>query len=315
VSRALLVLLCWTGVSFAQVPAKPIRIMVPYAAGGLPDVLARTVGQRVSELTGQPVIAENRPGAGGVVAAETVIRAQPDGSTLLVADSSIYSIGPVINRKLPFDPLRDLAPITLSSDAPIFLVVNAALPVHSLKELLALARSKPGLSYGSSGLGTAHHLAMELMRAMADIELTHVPYKGAAQSVPAVVAGDVAMAFGGLSSVLPHARSGRVRILAVNTAKRTSIHPDAPTVAEAGIPGYELGISIGFLAGAGTPRPIVEALSVEFNRAAATPEVRQRMVSLGLEPVGTTPEQFSDAIRNELRQYGELVKRAAFRID
>lgn len=288
--------------------------MVPYAAGGLPDVVARAVGQKLSENIGQAVVAENRAGAGGVLASETVIRAQPDGTTLLVADSSIYSINPVTSRKLPFDTLKELAPITLAVDAPIFLAVNAGLPAQNMQELIALAKAKPGMSYGSSGPGTAHHLAMELIRVLSGLELTHVPYKGAGQSVPAAVAGDVAMVFAGLNSVLPHARSGRLRILAVATGKRSDLYPEAPSVAET-IPGYEVNISIGFLAPARTPREIVAALSAEFNRAIASPEVKQRLNSLGVAPVGTTPEGFSQAIRVELQQYGELLKRADFRID
>jgi tripartite-type tricarboxylate transporter receptor subunit TctC len=309
---SLFLLLAFCTTAFAQ--KAPIRILVPYAAGGLPDVVARTVGYKVSENTGQPVLAENRPGAGGVLASETVIRAPADGATLLVADSSIYSINPVVNRKLPFDTLKELAPITLAVDAPIFLAVNASLPVDSVKELIALAKAKPGMTYGSSGPGTGHHLAMELIRVMSGLELTHVPYKGAAQSVPAVVAGDVAMTFAGLNSVLPHARAGRLKILAVAIGKRTSLYPDAPSVAEA-LPGYEVNISIGFLAPARTPRETLNALSAEFNKALASPEVRQRLNALGVEPVGTTPDQFAEAIRAELAQYGELVRKANFRVD
>jgi tripartite-type tricarboxylate transporter receptor subunit TctC len=309
-----LVLLLFASAALAQTPKAPIRIVVPYAAGGLPDAVARTVGQKLSENIGQPVLVENRAGAGGVLASETVIRAQPDGTTLLVADSSIYSINPVISRKLPFDTLKELAPITLAVDAPIFLAVNASLPAQNVQELIALAKAKPGMSYGSSGPGTGHHLAMELIRVLSGLELTHVPYKGAGQSVPAAVAGDVAMVFAGLNSVLPHAKAGRLRILAVSTGKRTELYPEAPSVAET-IPGYEVNITIGFLAPARTPREIVGALSAEFNRAIASPDVKQRLNNLGVAPVGTTPERFSEAIRAELAQYGELVKRANFRID
>jgi tripartite-type tricarboxylate transporter receptor subunit TctC len=309
-----LVLLLFASAALAQTPKAPIRIVVPYAAGGLPDAVARTVGQKLSENIGQPVLVENRAGAGGVLASETVIRAQPDGTTLLVADSSIYSINPVISRKLPFDTLKELAPITLAVDAPIFLAVNASLPAQNVQELIALAKAKPGMSYGSSGPGTGHHLAMQLIRVLSGLELTHVPYKGAGQSVPAAVAGDVAMVFAGLNSVLPHAKAGRLRILAVSTGKRTELYPEAPSVAET-IPGYEVNITIGFLAPARTPREIVGALSAEFNRAIASPDVKQRLNNLGVAPVGTTPERFSEAIRAELAQYGELVKRANFRID
>jgi tripartite-type tricarboxylate transporter receptor subunit TctC len=312
--RSLLLLFLFAGAAFAQAPKAPIRIVVPYAAGGLPDVVARTVGQKLSENVGQPVVIENRAGAGGVLASETVIRAQPDGTTLLVADSAIYSINPVISRKLPFDTLKDLAPITLAVDAPIFLAVNSGLAVNNVRELIALAKSKPGLSYGSSGPGTGHHLAMELIRVLAGLDLTHVPYKGAGQSVPAAVAGDVAMVFAGLNSVLPHAKSGRLRIVGVAAGKRTALYPEAPSLAET-LPGYDINITIGFLAPARTPREVVSALSAEFNRAIASAEVKQRLASLGVDAVGTTPEGFAEAIRAELNQYGELVKRASFRID
>ena len=299
----------------AQLPAKPIRIIVPYAAGGQPDVAARTIGQKLSEFIGQPVVSENRPGAGGVLAVETVLRSPADGSTLLVADSSIYSINPVLNRKLPFHPLQDLAPVSLSTYAPIFLVANPSLRVETLKDFIALARSKPGMAYGSSGPGTGHHLAMELIRAMADLQMTHVPYKGAGQSVPAVVAGDVPVVFAGLASIASHAKAGKLKVLAVATATRSPLYPDAPTVAEAGLPGYEVSISIGFLAPGGTPAGIVEALSAQFNKAVAVPETRERMAALGLEAFGSTPQQYADAIRNEMRSYEALVRKASLRIE
>jgi tripartite-type tricarboxylate transporter receptor subunit TctC len=310
----LLVLLC-AGNSAAQIPAKPIRIVVPYAAGGQPDVAARIIGQKVSEAIGQPVLAENRPGAGGVLAVETLLRAPADGTTLLVADSSIYSINPVLNRKLPFDPLKDLAPVTLSTYAPIFLVVNPSLGVGTLRDFLAVARARPGLAYGSSGPGTGHHLAMELIRVMGGLQMTHVPYKGAAQSVPAVVAGDVPAAFAGLASISAHAKAGKLKVLAVATPARSSIYPEAPTVSEAGLPGYEVTISIGFLAAAGTPRTVVEALSAAFNKVLKLDGMPERLAALGLETHGSTPQQYSDAIRAEIAQYADLVQKAALKPD
>jgi tripartite-type tricarboxylate transporter receptor subunit TctC len=308
-------LLLFASHAAAQLPAKPIRIIVPYAAGGQPDVAARTIGQKLSELVGQPVVAENRPGAGGVLAVDTLRRSAPDGTTLLVADSSIYSISPVLNRKLPFDPLKDLAPVSLSTYAPIFLVANPSLGIDTLKDFLALAKAKPGMAYGSSGPGTGHHLAMELIRAMAGLQMTHVPYKGAGQSVPAVVAGDVPVVFAGLASIAAHAKAGKLKVLAVATPARSVLYPDAPTVAEAGLPGYEVTISIGFLAPSGTPRAVVEALSAEFNRAVKVPDLQPRLAALGLEAFGSTPQQYTDAIRNEVRQYEALVRKASLKVD
>jgi tripartite-type tricarboxylate transporter receptor subunit TctC len=244
-----------------------------------------------------------------------VLRATPDGTTLLVADSSIYSISPVLNRKLSFDPLKDLAPVSLSTYSPIFLVANPSLGVETLKDFLALARAKPGMAYGSSGPGTGHHLAMELIRAMAELQMTHVPYKGAGQSVPAVVAGDVPVTFAGLASIAAHAKAGKLKVLAVATPARSPLYPEAPTVAEAGLPGYEVTISIGFLAPAGTPARVIEALSAEFNKAVSGAETRQQMAALGLEAFGSTPQQYADAIRSEVRQYEDLVRKASLKVD
>lgn len=296
-------------------PSRPVRIVVPYPPGGSPDVLARTLAQRVSESVGQQIITDNRPGAGGSVAAEAVMRASPDGYTLLIADSSVYSISPNLNPKLPYDTLRDFAPVSLAATSPIFLVANNALPVQNVKDLIALAKAKPGMPYGSSGNGTAHHLAMELIKSLSGIDLTHVPYKGAGQVVPAVLAGDVVVAFAGLNLVLPQAKAGKLKLLAVATGQRTPLLPDLPTVAEAGVPGFEITITLGLFAPAGTPREVIGKLSAEFVKALNTPDVRQRLTAMGVEPAGSTPEQFAEAIRTEIEQFGKLVRTSAARVE
>lgn len=294
-------------------PSRPLRVVVPYPPGGVPDVMARMVSQRLSENLGQQIIVDNRPGAAGAIAAEWVMKSPPDGYTLLIADSSVYSINPSIQRKLPYDPLVDFTPVTLAGTAPIVLVVNALQPIHSVKDLIALAKSKPGLPYGSSGTGTAHHLAMELLKSLAGIELTHVPYKGGGQSTPAVAAGEVALVFTGLQLALPHAKAEKVRLLAVATRSRSALQPDLPTIAEAGVPGFEMDISLGFLAPAKTSPDVVTKLNTGINQVLSQTDTRQRLAALGIEAIGTSPAQFAEAIRSELQQYGQLVKSTAIR--
>jgi len=321
-TKALVAAICATVIfTFAEdvaaqtFPAKPIRVVVPYSPGGVPDVMARMVGQNLLESLGQQIVVDNRPGAAGVIAAELVMRAAPDGYTLLIADSSVYSINPSVQRKPPYDPRVDFTPVTLAGTAPLALTVNASQPIHSVKDLIALAKAKPGLLYGSSGTGTGHHLAMELLKSLAGIDLTHVPYKGGGQSVPAMVAGEVALVFAGLQLVLPHARAGKVRLLAVASGTRSPLQPDLPTMAEAGVPGFAMDVSIGFLAPAKTPHDIVSKLSAEINKVLGLPETRQRLAGLGIDAAGTTPEQFTEAIRSEIRQYSMLVKTTAIRGD
>ena len=310
-----LLLLLAGGAAAQTFPNKPIRIIVPYSPGGVPDIIARVVGQRVSENVGQQVIADNRPGAGGTIAAEIVMRAPPDGYTLLIADSSIYSINPNLNPKLPYDPLRDFTPVTLLVSSAVGLVANAALPIQNLKDLLALAKAKPGMPYGSSGNGTAHHLAMELVKSLAGIELTHVPYKGGGQMVPALIAGDVAVGFAGLNLVLPQAKAGKLKLLAVATGQRTPLLPDLPTVAEAGVTGFDINITVGLFAPAKTPRDVIDKLNAEFAKALNNPDVRQRLTAAAMDSAATSPEQFAEVIRTEMQQFGKLARTTGARIE
>ncbi len=296
-------------------PSKPIRFVVPYGAGGGPDVIARVIGQKLGESVGQQVIVDNRPGAGGIIAAELAMKAPADGYTLFVADTGHLAINPALYPKLPYDPLRDFAPVTLAVSTPLFLVAHGGLPVTSVGQLIAYAKSHPGLPFGSSGNGSVHHLGMELVKLMAGVDMTHVPYKGVAQSVPAVITGDVAVIIAALPSVLPHLKTGKVRLLGVGTAKRTPVIPDVPTIAEAGLPGYEIKVEIGFMVPAGTPRDLIARLNGEIVKVLNTPEVAKRLTGLGIDPVGSSSERYAEVIRADQQKFGKLVKDSGARVD
>jgi len=296
-------------------PSRPIRFVVPYGAGGSPDVIARVLGQRLGEHLGQQVVVDNRPGAGGIIAAEIVAKSPADGYTLFIADTGHVAINPSLYPKLPYDPLRDFAPVTLAVSTPLFMAANAALQIESVKQFIDYAKAKPGVLYGSSGNGSSHHLGMELFRLLTGVNIAHVPYKGVAQSVPAVITGDVAVIFAALPSLAPHVKTGKIRLIAVGTAKRTPIMPDVPTVAESGAPGFEIDADIGFLAPAGTPREVITKLNAEIVRVLGSPDITQRLAGLGIETVGTSPEQYTDAIRAKIIKYGKLVKDSGARVD
>jgi tripartite-type tricarboxylate transporter receptor subunit TctC len=297
-------------------PSKPIRWVVPYSAGGLPDTMARVIGQRLAANLGQQVTIENRGGAGGIPGTEAVARAAPDGYTFLVADVGQVAINPHLYAKLPYDPARDLAPVTLLGVANLFLVANEAVPVKDFGELVALARAKPGsLNYGSSGVGSIHHLSMESLKAALGLSIVHIPYKGTGQSIPALVAGDVALAYAAMPSIAAHVKSGRVKVLAVSTAKRSPTAPDVPTVAELGIPGYDFAPEIGLLAPAGTPPAVVARMSQEVAKALRSPEVAQRFAQLDIVPVGNSPAEYAAQIRAADAKYAAAVKVSGARID
>jgi tripartite-type tricarboxylate transporter receptor subunit TctC len=297
-------------------PSKPVRWVVPYSAGGLPDTMARVVGQKLAEGLGQQVTIENRGGAGGIPGTEAVARAAPDGYAFLVADVGQVAINPHLYAKLPYDPARDLTPVTLLGVANLFLVANQAVPVKDFGELVALARDKPGiLNYGSSGVGSIHHLSMESLKAALGLSIVHIPYKGTGQSIPALVSGDVALAYAAMPSIAAHVKSGRVKVLAVSTAKRSPTAPDVPTVAELGVPGYDFAPEIGLLAPAGTPPAIVARMSQEVARALKSPEVAQRFAQLDIVPVGNTPAEYAAQIRAANEKYAQAVKVSGARID
>jgi tripartite-type tricarboxylate transporter receptor subunit TctC len=298
-----------------EFPSKVIRIVVPYAPGGAPDVTARSVAQKMSENMVHQVIVENRPGAGGGIAAKLVMNSPADGYNMLIADSSVYAISPKIFRDFPADPVKDWAPVSMVGEAPIFLVANSKTGVASVGDLLELARTKPGMPYGSSGNGSPHHLAMELLKSLGGVKLLHVPYKGTGQSVPAILGGEVTVLFSALGSVMPHVRSGRLNLLAVASGRRTGLYPEIPTVAEAGVPGFEVNINIGLFVPQKTPRSVVDRLNREIVKAVKSPEVSQRLISLGIDPLGSSVEQFGKDMRNEIEQYAKLIRIAGVRVD
>jgi tripartite-type tricarboxylate transporter receptor subunit TctC len=299
----------------AEFPSKPIRILVPTTAGGVPDVLARSVGQRMAESLGQPVVVENRAGAGGILAADAVLKSPADGYTLFLGDTGNYAVSAALYAKFPYDVQKDFVPVVLAAAPPVYLVANPGSPYRSVQDFVQLAKAGPPLIYGSTGNGNVTHLAMEMFRSLTGANLTHVPYKGAAGLAPALLSGDVGIGFIGYSIVAPHARSGKLRVLAVSTAQRSTLTPEIPTMAEAGVPGYGFNISVGYLAPAGTPSAAIARLNDEINRALRVPEVRQVLETAGIPPVGGTPEHFAQAIRAEVRQMAALVKVSGARVE
>jgi tripartite-type tricarboxylate transporter receptor subunit TctC len=296
----------------ARYPSKPIRMLVGFSPGGGTDVAARIIGKKLSETWNQQVVIDNRAGAGGLVAFEMAAKANPDGYTLL-ATSPSFAIQPSISPKLPFDPLRDFAPVTQATSAPYLLVLYPGVEARSLRELVDLAKANPGkLNYASGGIGSAQHLTAELFRLMAGISIVHVPFKGAV-NIPDVIAGRVQMLFSGLPQALPHVQTGRLRALGVTTPSRSSAVPTVPTIAEAGIPGFEVTIWYGILATGRTPRFIVDKLYGDIAHALQSTDVRQQLTSLGLEPVGNPPDEFAAKVRSEMAQWAKVVKQAGIR--
>ncbi len=298
------------GAAVAQSPAypvKPVRLVVPSSPGGGTDILARVLAQKMSESLGQQFVVENRPGAGQVIGIEAVARSAPDGHTLLMAASAIV-INEVLYAKPPYDTLRDFAPVTLVASLPNILVVHPALPVKSVRELIALAKTRPGqLNYSSAGSGTSPHLSMELFRLMAGITLTHVPYKGTGPATVDLVAGQVQLSMPNVLTALPQIKGGKLRALGVTSAKRATGLPDIPAIAET-VPGYEAIQWYGLLAPAGTPREIVGKVQAETARILVLPEVKARLASDGADAVGNRPDEFAAYIRAELAKWGKVVK-------
>lgn len=303
------------GIAGAQAqsyPSKPIRMLVGFSPGGGTDVAARIIGRKLTEMWGQQIVVDNRAGAGGLLAFEMAAKANPDGYTLL-ATSPSFAIQPSIAGKLPFDPIRDFAPITQASAAPYVLVLHPGVAAKSVKELIDLARASPGrLNYASGGIGSAQHLAAELFRLMAGIRIEHVPYKGAV-SVPDVIAGRVQLLFSGLPQSIAHIQAGRLRALGVTTPARSRAVPDVPTIAEAGVPGYNVTVWYGILATGRTPKAVVDKLNQGFVAAIQAPEVRQQLTAMGLEPIGNPAAQFAATIRAEIAQWAKVVKQAGIK--
>ncbi len=290
-------------------PSRPIRIVITFPAGGPSDTVVRPIAQRLAETWGQPVILDNRGGAGGVVGTEIVARAAPDGYNLLVGTAGGMAINPNLMAKLPYDPFRDFAPVCMLVINPQILVAHPALPANNVKELVALAKSKPGqLNFGSSGTGTATHLGMELLKLATGIDVVHVPYKGGAPAVTDLIAGQVQMIFVSMPSVMPHVQSGRLKALAVGSAKRVASAPDVPTVAETGYPGFEYANWNALFAPAGTPAAIVNKLNAEVVRILSDPALAQRLSAQGAEPAPGSPEALGRWLRQDYDRWRKVIK-------
>jgi tripartite-type tricarboxylate transporter receptor subunit TctC len=303
-------LLLSTQAAWAQYPSRSIRLIVPFPPAGATDIVGRIVAQKLSDQLGQSVVVENRPGAGGTLGSDLAAKAAPDGYTLLIATTSTHSIGPVL-QKLPYDPIRDFAPITQVADIPNILVVSPKLPVKNLQEFIALARSQPGkLNYSSSGIGTIVHLNGELFKLVAKVDLVHVPYKGTQLAIPDLASGSVAMMVDNLASALPNIHSGNARPLALEAAQRSPLLPEVPTFAEAGMPEFDLLTWFGMFAPAGTPPEIVARLQREIAAGLKAPDVAERFAAVGAEPVGSPPAQFVERIRHDSAKWAEVIKAA-----
>jgi tripartite-type tricarboxylate transporter receptor subunit TctC len=297
-------------------PSKPIRFVVPYPAGGPLDTVARLLGQKVSESTRQPVIVDNKPGAGGNIGADAVAKSAPDGYTILMGAVATHAINPTLYASIPYDPVKDFIAVTQVASTPNVLVVNPSVPAANVREFIAYAKAHPGkLNFGSGSTGSAGHLAGELFKAMAGVEMTHVPYKGAAPAMNDLIGGQIQLMFDNLASSLGQVRAGRIRALAVTTAQRTSLAPELPTIAESGLPGFDISTWFGIFVPAGTPREAVERLHAEFTRALAAPDVRGKMLALGAEPVGSRPDEFAAYIRAEADKYARVIKASGAKAD
>ena len=298
----------------ASYPSKPVRVIVPFAAGGGTDLIARIAAQKLSEAWGQQVIVDNRPGAGGIVGTEAGVRAAPDGYTFTLMGSS-YTVNPAF-YKLSFDPINDITPIAQTSQGPFVVTVNPSLPAKNVKELIALAKAKPGqLSYASSGAGSITHLSTELFLGMAGIKLVHVPYKGTGPALIDTVGGQVAMFFGDAPPTLPHVKAGKLRGIAVTTRERIAAAPDIPTLHEAGVPGYEVLLWQGMIGPKGLPSAIVTKVHGEIVRAFNSKEMVARFVNDGISPSNATPEQFGARIRSELEVWRKVVQQTGIKIE
>ncbi len=292
-------------------PSHPIRFIVPFPPGGGTDTGARIIAQKLGESLGQPVVVDNRPGAAGIIGTELAAKAPPDGYTLLMGNVGTHAVNPSLYRKLPYDPVTDFSPISQVAGLPMFLLVAPSTPAKSVNELIALAKAKPGqLNYGSAGNGNAIHIAAELFKSMSGSQITHIPYKGGSQVAAALMAGEVQMTFLSILESLPSVKAERMRPLAVSSAKRSVAFPDLPTVAEAGLPGYESISWLGIFAPAATPRDIVAKLNTEIVKILAQPDVKERLLALGAEPIGNSPEEFAAAQKADIAKYAKVLQDA-----
>ena len=311
------VLLMAAALTHAQsFPVKPVRVITPFTAGSAIDTLARVVGQKLGDTWGQQVVIDNRIGANGIIGTEAAAKAPADGYTVYLGNISTLAVNPHLYLKLPYDALRDFAPVTLAATIPVVLVVHPSLPVKSVRELIALAKAHPGqLNYASGGTGSAQHLPMEMLRVETGMNIVHVPYKGLGPAFSDVLGGQVPMMFTGVSNVVPYMKTGRLRVLAIGSPKRSATLPEVPTVAEAGVPGFDFDSWTGYLVPVGTPRELIVKLHADITRTLAAPEVRDKLVTLGFDLVGGTPEAFATLIRNDIARFGKLIKAAGIKAE
>ena len=299
----------------ANYPVKPIRMVVPFAPGGGTDVIARYLAARMSDSLKRQIVVDNRAGANGIVGSENVARAPADGYTLLFV-SSPHSVNPGLYAKLPYDTVRDFAPVSMAATSPYVLVVHVSLPARNIQELIALAKARPGqIDYGSGGSGSSAHLAAELFNQMAGIKLREIPYKGAGPALTAVLSGQVAVIFGNALTVKPHIQSGRLRALGIASPKRSASAPDLPTIAESGVPGYSADAVLGLLAPARTPRAVVELLNAEVHKAMRAADMAEAMKSVGVEVALSTPEEFGQLIESEIQRWGKVVRALKLKVE
>jgi len=292
-------------------PAKPVRLMVPFPPGGSTDIVARIVGQKLGERLGQSIVIENRGGAGGTLGTAQVAKAAPDGYTLTVASTSTHVVAPSVYQKLEYDPVKDFAPISLMAVSPYLLVVHPAVPAKSVKELVELARKQPGkMNYASAGVGSTTHLAMEMLKSASNTYMLHIPYNGNGPAGTAVISGQVEILFGSMPAVLPHAKGGRVRALAVGTLARSPSMPEIPTIAESGYPGFDASLWLGIMAPAGTPQPIIDRLHKEIVAVVSAADTREALSKAGAEPVTSSPAELAAMVRDGVPKYAKIVKMA-----
>ena len=297
-------------------PDKPIRLILSVPAGATPDVTARLVTPGLAQLLGQPLVVDNRPGAGGLIGAEIVSKAAPDGYTVFISSPGALTILPHLRKNVPYDTLRDFAPVSLISIGPFVLITHPSVPAKTVKELVALARAQPGkLNYASAGSGVANHLAMELFKHMAGVDITHVPYKGAPQAVTDVLAGHMNIMFNSIAPIVGHIKAGRVRVLGIASAKRSPQLPDVPTISEAGVPGFEAVNWFGMFAPAKTPKRIITRLNEAVVKVVRLPEIQSQFAALGADVVGSSPEELAAFIRRDMEQYAKVVKLSGAKVD
>ncbi len=297
-------------------PSRPIQFVVPYPPGGANDIFARYLGPLMTESMGQNVLVVNQAGAGGTIGTAAVARAKPDGHTLLLGSSGNLAVAPSLIAKMPYDTLKDLAPVTMLGNVPNILAVHPSIAVNSVKQLVAMAKADPGkLAFGSSGIGGSGHLAGELFNVMAEVKMTHVPYKGSGPSVTALVAGEISLTFENMITLMPHAKSGRIRAIAITTPQRSPVVPDLPTIAESGLPGYVAGPWFAIMTTGGTPAPVVSALNRELVKILGRPEVVKFLSDRGAELVTGTPAELAAFLRSEITRWAQVVREANIKTD